>query len=116
MITRREFIRCLSLLAAALHLPLPWGDPAKEPDSANTWHRAYGVFSANDARVVSLDGETKAGPLTPAPVQDIVSNSKPFTGAIIRGMMWNVAFTDADIASMAAGFAPFPDVASNVVF
>ena len=82
----------------------------------NTWHHAGAVWSSTTSRSVYIDGGSSASDTLP-----VVSNSQNrlLLGAISRvlvqfflsGLMseaaiWNVALTNAEIASLAKGFSP----------
>lgn len=84
--------------------------------SANTWHHACGVYSADDAVAAFLDGggkNTGGGTFTPAGWDSVSiatsSDSTPsfFTsGRIAEAALWNVALTDAEVAILAEGYSP----------
>ncbi len=84
--------------------------------STNTWHHACGVFTSNTSRAIYLDGGNKgtdATDITPAGLdrfgigvlvrQNLFGY---FSGMIAEAAIWNAALTDAEAASLAAGFSP----------
>ena len=83
----------------------------------NTWHHACAVFAADDDLHVFLDGGNKGEDTTD--VGDTSQHtgtaigynndstpSDPMSGAIAEAAFWNVALTDAEVASLAAGVSP----------
>lgn len=89
--------------------------------SANTWFHACGVWTSATSRAAFLNGggkgtdtvsQTPAGiNRTSIGVGDGSSASTPFapagTGDIAEYAIWNVALTDAEVASLADGIHPF---------
>jgi hypothetical protein len=85
--------------------------------AANVWHHICGVFSANNARAVYLDGGNKgtdANASTPANVTYFsigtlyrTDNPGVYTnGRIAEAAIWNVALTDDEAAILAKGISP----------
>jgi len=84
--------------------------------SASAWFHAAYVESAVDSRAVYLDGANKgtnATSSTPtAPDATAIgrnSDSTPgqyWSGYVAEAGIWNVALTDAEVASLAAGYSP----------
>jgi len=82
----------------------------------STWHHAAAVFSATDARAAFLDGAnkgTESTDLTPANLDSVsvgrMGDSSPdeyMSGGIFLAAIWNVALTDAEVALLAAKWAP----------
>ncbi len=94
--------------------------------TVDTWHHACGVEAASNDRRVYLDGGgkvTDSGAGTPTPIDRLVVGAD-FTGSFVNHMggdiahvaMWNVALTDAEIASLAAGLNPKKMRPDNLVF
>ena len=93
--------------------------------TANTWHHACAVeASATDHRVF-LDGAGKATSSTstvPAGVDrttlgyaDDSSPSTGYDGMLGHWTMWDVALTDDEVATLAAGVSPFTVRPGNIV-
>ena len=84
--------------------------------SVNTWHHAAAVFSATDARAAFLDGANKGTEttnITPANLDSVsigrIGDSSPgqyMSGGIFLAAVWDVALTDAEVALLAAKYAP----------
>ena len=92
------------------------------------WSHACGVFASNSDRRVYLNGGNKGtnttacGTVTPdrfsvgALLRNIASGY--FDGAIAEVGVWNIALTDADVASLALGLSPLlvrPDALKRYV-
>ncbi len=84
--------------------------------SANTWHAATAVFSADNHRKIYLDGVGSAVDTTAVtillPDRTQISGGGDFTpGAYFSGQLaeagiWNVALTDKEVAILAQGYSP----------
>ena len=85
--------------------------------SADTWHHACGVFTADDDRAVFLDGGNKGtSAVSSAPSGldtsciggNLRSSGVTWAafGSIADAAIWNVALTDAEVAILAAGYSP----------
>ena len=84
--------------------------------SANTWHHACAVFAAADSRSAYIDGGNKgsnAVARTPAGIDRVAigarADSAPgsyMSGRVAEPAIWNVALTDTEVASLAAGYSP----------
>ena len=84
--------------------------------STGSWSHACGVWSANNARAVYLNGGSKGtdtGSQTPTGMDRTgigrLSNSTGqnyLTGTIAEAAIWNVALTDAEVALLALGVSP----------
>lgn len=84
--------------------------------SASTWHHATGVWASNTERYSYLDGGNKGTDVDSVafPPVDRVSigrlgDSSPsnyISGRIAEAAIWTAALTDAEVASLAAGFSP----------
>lgn len=84
--------------------------------SANTWHHACGVETANNDRAVFIDGGSKGTDVTattPAGADRVSiaregdnTPSNYMSGAIAEVAIWNVALSDAEVALLAKGFSP----------
>lgn len=81
------------------------------------WHHAGGVFATNASRIAYLDGVAgveDTTDLTPAnlDVTDIAAihynntTNNYFSGHIGEAAIWNIALTNAEVASLAAGYSP----------
>lgn len=82
--------------------------------SVNTWHHVGGVWSAADNRAVFLDG-AKTSETTSVTVAGqnqtnvgvfLASSTCTYSGQIAEVGIWNVALTDAEMASLAKGCSP----------
>jgi len=81
--------------------------------SANTWHHACGVFSADDARAVYLDGGGKGTGSDSRTVGTPVSTEIGYVeffggilGKVAHVAVWNVALNDAEVALLAKRVSP----------
>jgi len=83
--------------------------------SADVWHHVCGVEASTTDRRVFIDGGSKGTDTTsstPGTIQRIrvgvaeLSASDFFDGDISQIAIWDVALTDAEIASLAAGVSP----------
>lgn len=86
--------------------------------SASTWHHGAGQFNSSTSRYAFLDGvkgmegtSSKAFPTAMDETYIGVVNkdgtfSAPMNGALAEVGVWNVALTDAEIASLATGMTP----------
>jgi hypothetical protein len=89
--------------------------------TANVWHHACGVFSADNARAVYLNGGSKgtgAGNVSPAPssINQIVLNqyrgggdptgSGVLNGSMAEAAVWNAALTDDEVLALSRGYSP----------
>jgi hypothetical protein len=78
--------------------------------SSGVWHHACGVELASNSRAVYLDGGNKAtASATQVPSVDalrIHGGSSGLIGQVAELGIWNAALTDAEVASLAKGFAP----------
>ena len=82
----------------------------------NTWYHGAAVFSAVDARAAYLQGSnkgTESTSVTPVNLDSVsvgrVGDSSPdqyMSGGIFLAALWNAALTDADVALLAAKWAP----------
>jgi hypothetical protein len=85
--------------------------------TANNWFHGCGVFAASDSRAVYIHGANKGtssddsffGGATHTAVGTLYRNDNPaahVTGKLAWPAIWNVALTDAEVASLAAGAYP----------
>lgn len=86
--------------------------------SANTWHHACGVFSANNSRAAYIDGGSKGTNSIARNVSGVdttnigafnitgVGTFSAMSGRIAEAGIWNAALTDAEVAVLAAGYSP----------
>ena len=88
--------------------------------SADTWFHACGVFASSTSRAAYLNGAgkgTEATSRVPSSVDRIsigvgegTTAAQPLapagTGDIAEAALWNVALTDAEVASLATGISP----------
>jgi len=85
--------------------------------SANTWHHAAAVFTSPTSRAAFIDGGSKGTNTTsrtPSSIDHInigaldysIGQAGAMSGRIAEAAIWNVALTDAEVASLAAGFTP----------
>lgn len=84
--------------------------------SANTWHHVAAVEAASNDRRVYIDGGSKGTNSTNVTLSDLERTSfgrrdqaisgDPFSGRIAHFALWTVALTDAEVATLAAGFNP----------
>jgi hypothetical protein len=83
----------------------------------NTWHHACGVFAGQTSRSVYLDAAGKQTGTVDVPLSDYnVTNigvlgsgailGNYWDGDLAHAAIWNVALTDAEVASLAIGFSP----------
>lgn len=94
--------------------------------AANTWQHACAVFNSDSDRRVYLNGGGKGTDATTKTMVglDITSIGRimastpilPTNGTIAEVGMWNVGLTDADAASLAAGFSPLLVRPQGLVF
>lgn len=90
--------------------------------TANTWHHACGVFTSNTSRDAFIDGGSK-GSSTVSRIgsadQFIVGAAGAlgllFAGNIAHVAVWNIALSDGDVATLAAGADPQTIQAGNLV-
>lgn len=78
--------------------------------SSGTWHHTCGVEIASNSRAVYIDGGSKGtGTDSKTATVDafrIHGGSAGMVGQVAEVSIWNVALTDAEVASLAKGFAP----------
>jgi hypothetical protein len=84
--------------------------------SSGQWHHACGIELSDSSRAVYIDGGSKGTESTTVTPEnsDRVSigrsgDSTPgayFDGRIAEAALWNAALTDAEVASLAAGYSP----------
>lgn len=84
--------------------------------SANTWHHVCGVFSGPASRSIYLDGGNKVTDTTNVPGANLAGFDEIHVGSFrtVLGSsalrvadvgIWNVALTDAEVASLGKGFS-----------
>lgn len=84
--------------------------------SADTWHHVCGVWAANNDRRVYIDGGSKGTNSNEVNVAGLDRVAIGYTcdktpvyylsGRVTMAGVWNVALTDAEVALLAAGWAP----------
>lgn len=86
--------------------------------TVNTWHHAFGVFSANDSRTCMLDGDIgnkgsnsvsrAASPATETYIGALGYNSTitVHSGILAEAAIWGVALTDAEGVMLSKGYSP----------
>ena len=84
--------------------------------TANVWHHACAVFASTTSRAAYLNGGSKGtetSSSSPSGVNRTAIGIDAFDlasaatdGRIAEAAMWNVALTDADVLSLAAGASP----------
>jgi len=99
--------------------------------SADTWHHACGIFASATDRRAYIDGGSKGtntDSCTPLSINNTVigttyyftgainESEAPFSGAIAGAAIWNVALTDAEVASLATGVSPRSVRPESLVF
>ena len=93
--------------------------------SVGTWHHACAVFGAVDSRAVYIDGGSKGTNITSITpsglnatllgVRESNGLDQRFNGEIAEAAIWDGALTDAEVASLAAGFSPLLIHPQNLV-
>lgn len=82
--------------------------------TSGTWHHAAGVWTSSTSRDAFIDGGSK-GSDTNSRLFDTMVNTDMgifksatgyLTGSLANAAIWNVALTDAEIASLATGVSP----------
>lgn len=94
--------------------------------SANTWHHACGVETSSTSRAAFIDGGSKGTDTTsrsPAGADRIsiaregLSTPQLYlSGDVAEAAVWNVALTDAEVASLGQGFSPLFIRPQSLVF
>jgi len=94
--------------------------------SANVWTAAAAVFASTTSRSVYINGGSKGTNTTskaPSAANSIAigvfngaTNSGPMLGQIAEPAIWNVALTDAEVLSHAAGTSPLQIRPQSLVF
>lgn len=88
--------------------------------TANTWHHATTVFASDTSRAAYIDGGSKGTNTDDQPTASLdvttigavrreaptSATTIPFDGDIAECGVWNVELTDAEVATLAKGFAP----------
>lgn len=86
--------------------------------TANTWSHVAGVWSASNNRAGYVNGVKDGTNTSDRTFNSIIDNFRIagflynnvsqgfFNGSIAEAAIWNAALTDAEIASLAAGFTP----------
>ena len=83
--------------------------------SLDTWHHACGVFASTTSRSAYLDGGNKGTNTTSktpgTPVNTAIGSRQSLAGQYMSGSIaemgvWNIALSDAEVAILAAGYAP----------
>ena len=92
--------------------------------SADTWHHACGVEAASNDRRVYLDGGGKginSAIRVPAGVNQmyigrcVPAAPDPMDGRLGHISVWNIALTDSEVATLAAGISPLMVHRNNLV-
>ena len=93
--------------------------------TADTWHHACAVATSPTSRAVYIDGGSKGTNTTsrvPANLDRISiarrgdsSPSNYFSGGVAEVGLWNVALSDAEVATLAQGFSPLFIQPDNLV-
>lgn len=95
--------------------------------TAGTWHHACGVFSADNARAVYIDGGSKGTESTNRAVSGLDTTAvgarysngafdRYTSGMIAEAAVWSAALTDAEVAILALGVSPLLVRPESLVF
>ena len=94
--------------------------------SSGVWHHACAVYASSSSQAAYIDGGSKgtnSGTSNPTGIDDLnigrAGDSTPgayMEGKIAEAAIWNVALTDAEVASLGAGFSPLIVHPKNLIF
>ena len=94
--------------------------------ATNTWHHIAAVVASSTSRVLWVDGVARVTNTTSIAVNGLnqvaigarknTSYGTFWTGGIAEVAIWSAALTDAEIASLASGAAPFMIRPASLVF